>query len=111
MKAADVAAQLRLVVPSLTSLFSTNLTVTSLTYDAGIVTAVTSTAHGLSTQNNGVLISGALVPNPIISLTSDGLVASATTENNHDLTANQHDIANGYEPLVSVEGADFTEYN
>jgi hypothetical protein len=117
MKAADVVMQLTDVIPTLTNMFNDTLKIVSLTYDAGIVTAVSDTPLSANpfpytlTTGAGVIISGALVPNPITSLTSVGLVASATTENNHDLTANQMDISQGYQPLVDIQGAAFSEYD
>jgi hypothetical protein len=104
MKAADVVRQLRQTIPFITNMFNDTALVTSLSYSAGTVTAVTATPHGLSITNNGVVISGALTPNPITSLTSVGLVASATTANNHDLTQ-------GYQDTVTIQNAFYPQYN
>src|SRR5208282_3292473 len=101
MKAADVVMQLTDVIPTLTDMFNDTFEIVSLVYVGGTVTATTATPISAMpfpyalTTGAGVIISGALVPNPITSLTSFGLIASATTANNHDLTANQMDIAQG----------------
>ena len=107
MKASDVVVQLRKTLPFQTTLFSSSVNVTSLTYLAGIVTAVTSTPHGLST-NNLVVITGALTPNPITSLTRVGDVAYATTDANHDLTEGYPD---GDDTTVTIQGASSAAYN
>ena len=85
MKASDIIQRLQTQLPKRTALFSTDITVTSLTRSGSTVTAVTGSAHGL-VNDQEVIISGALELNPITSLTFLNGVAFATTQNNHDLT-------------------------
>lgn len=102
MKALDIISQIRSVMPKLTDLFSDKLSITSLTFAAGTVTATTASAHGLST-GNFVFINGALSPNPI-TITRVGNIATAITTNVHDLTQDFHET-------VTIRGADQSEYN
>jgi hypothetical protein len=100
---APVIIALQQYLPLYTSLFSNTNNISSLSYSAGIVTAVTSTPHGLST---GALVNigGALTPNNIVSLTSEDNIATAVTEDNHDLTEN-------WFPNVRISGANESQYN
>lgn len=103
MKAADIVKQLKKIVPIYTDAFSDIVSVDSLTFSGGIVTCVTSNAHGL--QNGDVIfIKGALTPITINSLTRVGDVATAITNSNHDYT-------DGYTQTVTIAGADQPEYN
>lgn len=102
MKAEHVIAQMQLILPKKTDLFSTKIS-TALSYSAGTVTGVTATAHGLTTGDY-VTISGTLTKTVISSLTFAGGVATAVTSSDHDLTQ-------GYQSTVTIEGANQTEYN
>jgi len=101
MKASDIIIQLHSELPKHTELFSTNIALSSLTFSGGVVTATTSSAHGLST-NDTVVIQDALSPNPLPSLTSSEGIATATTLGNHDLTENFPD---GPDSTVNITGA------
>lgn len=103
MKAADVVKALRFNLPFYTDLFTDNIAVTSITSFELLATVVTSAPHGLLT-NSYAHISGALVPNSIISLTQVDGVALAETAVNHDLTK-------GYQQNVEIIGTTETEYN
>lgn len=103
MKASDIVKQLVIEIPKHTSLFSSSVTVSSLTYAATTVTAITSAAHGLSTGDY-VTIEGALFKNEITSLTSTDGIAYATTSVPHDLTE-------GWQDTIAISGADQSEYN
>ena len=107
MKASDVALQLIRSLPSFTDDFGSSLPITSLSYAGGIVTGVTALPHGLS-NGSAIVITGALTPNPITSLTRVGDVAFATTTNNHDLTEG---YPNGEFTTVTIQGALNADYN
>lgn len=103
MKSSDIISQLRSTLPSLTSYFSDDVSITSLSKSGTTVTAVTASAHGLTTGDY-VYITGAKRRTPIASITRTGTVASATTSTPHDLTETWH-------TSVEIEGADQAEYN
>lgn len=84
MKALDIVNQLKAQMPNYTTLFSSAITVASITYSAGLGTVTTSAAHGLVT-GDVVNIKDAISPNPITSLTRIGQIAFAITANDHDL--------------------------
>ncbi len=100
MKAQDVVLQLATKLPTLTPEFTDNATVTSLTASGGTATAVTSAAHGFLI-GQVVIISGAQTPISI-AITRSGLVATAVTTTDHDLTE--------FVP-IQVEIADATDAN
>jgi hypothetical protein len=114
MKAIDVVNQLTDKLPKLSTDFTDQISVTSLTRSGSTVTAVTATVHGQSTGDY-VNITGAKELNPISSLTFSGGVASATTTNNHDLTvpsAQQLRVSNLFDfNRATISGAVETEYN
>jgi hypothetical protein len=103
MKAADIVTQLRAVIPRYTNLFSNTISVSSLSYSAGLVTCVTAMPHGLTTGDT-CYIAGALTPITITTLTQVDNVATAITASNHDFT-------DGYTQTVDIAGADQLEYN
>lgn len=106
-KASDIIARLKTIVPKLTNLFSDTVSISSLTRVGGTVTAVTATAHGLTTGNY-INIAGAQAPVQITTLTSANGIASATTSAPHDLTKAPDEP---YTPPIKVQGADQSEYN
>jgi hypothetical protein len=114
MKASDVIEQLQTVLPKVTGLFSDDIPVTSLTRAGAVVTAVTSTPHGLDTGQE-VVMSGAKELNPITSLTFSNGIASGVTQNSHDLTLpslQQVDEDNIYDfNKAVISGAGQSEYN
>jgi len=103
MKLKTIYDQIVTYLPLHTNLFNDVLTINSLTYSSGVVTAVTSIAHGLITGDIAN-IKGALERNSISSLVSFGGIATAVTVNNHDLTKN-------FQKTVNISGADQSEYN
>jgi hypothetical protein len=103
MKIEPVILWLQQNLPLYTSLFSDTVSVTSLENNSGIVTATTSSAHNFV---NGQLINigGAFVPNNLVSLTRVNNIGYGTTQTNHDLTQ-------GWQPNITISGADQAEYN
>jgi len=139
MKYQDVVRRLQTYLPYYTGYFSEELDVTSLSSVSNVITCVTSTAHGLTT-NDYVFISGALVPIPITTLTFDdnqgqivydainGILVNGiyqfmnralsgnTVENlgtkvAFATTSVDHDLSMGWQTQVQVSGADQDEYN
>jgi hypothetical protein len=103
MRMDDIIDQLRAVVPSCTDLFSSvkNCVITSA---AGVVTVDTSPLeHGL-TVGKKFSISDALAPYAVSSLTLTGSTVVAVTTSDHDLTE-------GWQEVILVEGAVETGYN
>jgi len=109
MKAEEIIKQLQAVIPSVTDLFTDKFTVTSLTYSSGIVTAVTSTPHGLLTGNYTNIIE-ATNPISISSINRSGKVATVITDTAHDLTLSNNDIKRGGKS-VTLTGSDQSEFN
>lgn len=103
MKSTDIVSQLVNFLPQYTNLFSDDISITSLTRSGITVTAITSTAHGLST-GSWIYITGAITPVTISSLTRINNIATAVTASNHDLTL-------GYQETVTISGATQIEYN
>ncbi|MGD8499269.1 MAG: hypothetical protein PVJ86_01400 [Phycisphaerales bacterium] len=114
MRASEVVEQLRRELPKRTDLFTDSLQITSLTRSGSAVTAVTSAPHNLS-NGDFVVIDGAKELNPITSLTFADGIASAITQNNHDLTlasANQVRFGDFSDyNYADVTGANEAEYN
>ena len=111
MKASDIIAQLRAVLPKLSDDFTDSVTITTLTRSGSTVTATTSAAHGL-TNSDFVSVTGAFEQNTITSLTRDGSVVTGVTTDDHDLTApglSQPKIFDFNKAVVS--GATESEYN
>ena len=99
----DIIKQLIAVLPALTDKFSDQFALASLTQTAGLVTATTTTAHGLVT-GDFVNISGAIAPINVTNLVRNGNIVTATTGEDHDLTLN-------FQETVEIVGAIETEYN
>lgn len=112
MKALDIIGQLYAKLAQFTDLFTDDLTVTSLTISGSTVTAVTSAPHGLTTGKN-INIVGAIVPNPITSLTQTGNISTLVTQFAHDVVLNQGLKGNGakQDTLITVSGANEADYN
>jgi hypothetical protein len=106
VKASYLIQYLKQTLPNYTTLFSDVLSITSLTYSGGLVTATTAVPHGLTTGNY-VLINGALTPIDILSITNDGHgTAHATT-----VHGQWHDFTNVWSTQCQIIGADQFEYN
>lgn len=103
MKASDVVQQLAAVLPKHSDKFTTNLSITALTQAAGTATAVTSTAHGLTTGKQ-VNILDAQTPITISSFTRSGTVGTI-------VTATAHDFTEGFSTAVITDGATEAEFN
>lgn len=103
MKGSDVIALMRQNLPLATDLFSETVGVVSITRSGTTVTVITSAVHGKST-GEVVTIQGALIPNPLTSLTRvDSLVTG--------VTGTPHDLTKGYQLNITIEGATESEYN
>jgi hypothetical protein len=85
MKIADVVAQLQLVLPKNTDVFSITLAIDSIIASSGVATITTTTAHNLA-SNQAVTIVGVGSNTPISGVSQDGLVFTFTTSSDHDLT-------------------------
>lgn len=103
MKASDIITQLLRVLPSQTALFSDEVTISTLSKVGTTTTAVTSSAHGLTTGDY-VYINGASRLTPITSITRVGTIATATTTVEHDLTED-------WFTTVDITGAVESDYN
>lgn len=112
IKAQTIIQQLQAVLPLHTDLFNTNtLSITSLTISGSTVTATTSAAHGLTT-NDLVTIKNAQTPIDVSSLTfvansgigNTGGIVTAITSTNHDFTE-------GFDQSVVMVGAAESDYN
>lgn len=103
MKAKDVVNALRFNLPFYTNLFTDNITVDEITSVGLIATVKTTVPHTLVTDNYAH-ISGALVPNTIVTMTQTDGIATAETAINHDLTFD-------YQKNIEITGAIENEYN
>lgn len=112
MKGLDIIEQLHLSIPSVTNLFSNQIAVTSLTMSGTTVTCTTATAHNLSTGDL-VNVQGALVPNPITSLTQVDNVATAITSFKHSIVQGFNFVSKQPDNnlTVDISGATESEYN
>lgn len=114
MRASDVVALLQEELPKRTDLFSSSVSVISLTRSGSTVTADAATPHGRATGDY-VVVKGAVELNPITSLTFADGVATAVTQNDHRLTEppdNVRKFGGFYDFHYSdVSGADQSEYN
>ncbi len=105
MKAADLVEQLASVLPQVTSLFSSTLTVSSITNIGNLVTVTTSSEHGLAT-GQAVVVTGTTQQYSIDTLTQIDGIASAATTNDNDLT-----YGDPASPNVTISGANESDYN
>lgn len=110
IKASTIAAQLQAVLPTQTDLFTnSDINISSLTRSGTTVTAVTSSAHGLTTGNY-INIINAKAPITVSSITSVadsenvGAIVTVVTDSDHDLTE-------GFDYTVEIDGADQAAYN
>lgn len=102
MKLTDIVNQLKAVLPRYTNDFSTNLPIVSLIRSGSVVTATTSTSHGLIIGDKP-LINGAKTPILISSLTRINNYALAICATKHNLT-----LAN---KTIEIFGSDQSGYN
>lgn len=103
MKAQQILLQLFKSLPKYSPFFSTTVPIVSLSLSISTVTATTSVPHNLLVGQT-VNITGAIIKNPIVSLTQIDNVATAVTQFDHDLTE-------GFNAMVEITGANQTDYN
>lgn len=103
MKTNDVVNILRERIPQLINSFHSTQSILTLTASSGVATATLSTANTTIKTGEKVLITGALVNNPILSLSHLNGLATAITQNDHDLTE-------GYSN-ITISGATQNGYN
>lgn len=103
MKAETIIRQLYDVIPNVTDYFNDVINVSTMTRNGSTVTVTTSSAHGL-VNGQVVAITGANKATKIISLTQSNGIATAITNQDHDLTE-------GWFTDVIIGGADQPEYN
>lgn len=103
MKASEIVLTLAQNLPKHTNYFTTQISVSSLTYSGGVVTATTAAAHGLAV-GDGVNIQGAKPPITISSLTRSGAVGTL-------VTATPHDFTYGVSTAAEITGATEAEFN
>lgn len=104
MRAEDIIKQLQFILPTLTDYFSDTVNISSLTRIGSTATAITSIPHGLVTGDN-VRISGAKTATLITELTQTNGIATAKTNQDHDLTEGE------WFPSVEIIGATPNDYN
>lgn len=109
MKAGDIIRQLQAVLPSVTGLFTDDVSISSLSYSGGTVTAVTSAPHGLATGKYANVV-GSTNPIANVSMVRSGAVMVCKTATDHDLTLGRVDIKNGGK-TVEITGATEAEFN
>lgn len=103
MRAADVVAQLAVLLPQRTDQFTGNVVVSSLTRAGTTMTAVTAVPHDME-DGDAVAIVGATTQITIGSLTRSGEVGTLVTDSDHDLT-------DGVNPTITTSGAAESEFN
>lgn len=106
-KASSIISQLMLTLPTLTNLFTDEVSITSLVKIGTTVTATTATPHGYITGQY-ITIIGARAPLLVTSLTRVGNVASGIVNLStpHDLTENNPD-----HDKIYITGATPSGYN
>ncbi len=103
MKAIDVVNQLAGKLPQLTDLFTTNVSVISLSRAGSVATADTAAPHNL-VVGQSVFIKGSNSPITITSLTRALTVGTLVTDVDHDITLKS-------QPTVELSGSVESEFN
>lgn len=103
MKAYDIIQQLYAVLPSQTGLFSDDVSLSTLSKVSSTVTAVSASAHGLTTGDY-VYITGAKWKTAITSITRVADVATVVCSAEHDLTE-------VWDETVEIIGANEANFN
>lgn len=85
MQAKEIANRLKQILPLYTADFSDLTTISSLTRSGSTITAITSDAHGLA-SNDYITIKGAKEPIAISSITRVGNIVSVITSTDHKLS-------------------------
>lgn len=104
MKTADIVNRLAIKLPTFVDDFTTNHAVLSVTRSGTTVTVTTFDEHGLSVDS-AVNIVGARTPITIDTIVRIGIMATLTTDTDHDATETI-----GFEN-VEIEGATEPEFN
>lgn len=110
MQAVDIVNRLKEILPKFTDDFSDISTVTSLTRSGSTITAVTPSAHGLTTGDY-VTIRGAKEPITLSSLTRVGGVVTATSSTDHKLSDPSLYALDQLPLYVEISGATPSDYN
>ena len=105
MRASDIVLQLKDVIPTLTNRFTDELTIASIVVSGSGALVTTTVDHDVAV-GDFVNVINVITPNPITSLTASGLIATVTTQNNHDLTEDRFGRC-----TINVSGADDAAYN
>lgn len=103
MRAADVVAQLAVLLPQKSALFTTNTDVLSVTRSGAIVTVQCANDHGLDV-GKAVALAGAITQMTISTLTRSGVEGTLVTAADQDLT-------NRTSPTITISGATEAEFN
>ena len=110
MLAVDIVNRLREILPKFTDDFSDISTVTSLTRSGSTITAVTPSAHGLTTGNY-VTIRGAKEPIALSSITRVGSVVTVTSASDHKLSDPSRYSLDQLPLYVEISGVTPSGYN
>ena len=110
MQGSDITNRLKEVLPKYTDEFSDIIDVTSLTRSGTTITAVTASAHSLTTGDY-MTIRGALDPVTITSLDRIDNVVTVVTTTKHKLSDPSLYAPSQLPILVTISGADPAEYN
>ena len=113
MKGSDIVKHIAKELPKYTTLFTTQIPITSITTNNGIATATVASTVSLTTGAE-ISITGAKTLINIISITRNGNIVTVTTASNHDLpeTDNRpNSTKNRYKNFITIQGAVPNEYN
>lgn len=110
MKGADIANRLKEILPKYTEDFSDIITITSLSRSANTITAVSASAHSLSTGNY-ITIKGAKEPITITALVRSGNVVTVTTSTDHKLSDPSLYGADKLPLMIEISGCTPVDYN
>ena len=104
MKASEVVTQMILLLPQLTDKLTNDVSVNSLTRSGSVITAACDEPHLLK-PGNAVSIVGAITPITISDLKRSGVVGTAVTAADHDVTSKNA------QPNVTLSGSATSEFN
>ena len=105
MQAVDIVNRLKEVLPSFTDDFSDVQGVDSLSQSSGIITAITSAAHGLTTSDY-ITVRGAKKPITLSSITRDDGIVTVVSSTDHELSDPSLFSLDNLPLYVEVSGAD-----
>ena len=104
----DIITQLRTELPKSSDKFSEKLTISSITFLAGIVTVVTTTDHGLESGDTATIVD-AKQKTQITTLTRVGTTVTMVTTTPHDQTKDYIDPSE--QPPIVIGGSSIAAYN